>query len=113
MSGDTSIDTVNVSLDDTRAHLQRAAMNRRLVDIEAKLIENTALTQAAAVAAQQAVVTAANVSLKADASYALTVEILDYLRAGKAGLAVLKFLALIGSSVVAVITGYHFIFGGK
>lgn len=107
--------------DNEDAHFERARILERMSALEVAMEANTELTRQIATTARKAVEeagkvaerAAAEIKEKADASYAMTMEIRDLLRAGRAGLAVLKYLGLIATPLVAIATAWHYFMGQK
>lgn len=104
------------------AALQRIAIMNRLVALEVAMELNTRLTEQALQAAKDSAYIAASAAVdavadavkaaqeikdKAEASYVLTEEIRDLLRAGKAGLSVLKYIGYVATPLVAIFAAYN------
>ncbi len=114
--------TATIVVDDNEdAHFERARILDRMTALELAMEANTELTREVAQTARKAVEeagrvaerAAAEIKEKADASYAMTMEIRDLLRAGKAGLAVLKYLGLLATPLVAIATAWHYFMDPK
>ncbi len=113
--------TTNISIEDGEAiRTRQEQLMTRLSELEESMRRNTELTEEnsrltikaleAAVAAQEA---AKPIAVKAGESYQMTLEIRDYMRAGKAGFSVLKYLGYLATAVAAIAAAWHEIFGGK
>lgn len=100
MSGDTI-----VNVDDSGAGAQRAALMRRMSDVEEAVAENTVLTMQAMELAKSAKAAVDAIAAKVEDSHAMTVEIRDALRAFKVGGAILKYLGITLAGIVSVFGG--------
>ena len=95
------------------AHIERDRILERITQLEKLVDDNTKLTREVATTSKEAQLAVIDIREKAEASYAMTTEIRDLLRAGKAGLAVLKYLGLLATPIVALATAWHYFMGGK
>lgn len=96
----------------------------RMDDLEVALKANTELTLRVAQEARQAVAEGQAkatqaaleaiepIKIKTEQSYVMTQQVLDLLRAAKAGLSVLKYLGYLATPAVAIATAYHYFLGG-
>ena len=99
--------------DNDAAHVERARIIERIAQLEQSVEDNTKLTREVAATSKEAQLSVIDIKEKAEASYLMTTEIRDLLRAGKAGLAVLKYLGLLATPLVAIATAWHYFTGSK